>query len=477
MSAERPSGGASSDRNRERRSSTTGSIHGAGEPTFLGDIAIKVSYVIKTHMVYHGGNTNPPHMLLRFFEERSPMAPTLMNICGTIELLQQTARIEDYALVLATMNLERVLQMWEGSIFPAHATWRMLFLVSLIVSSKLFYDEAVYNEDFAQAVPMISLRRIAKAELAFCHLCAWSPAIPTDRVAKYKDELYNFAAFAISPANLPLLRLDDTELDFLATRQPPSPAHTSPALSYQASPPESSSTAAGVPPVQHLDLADVDDDEPELEAAAVAAARAATAAKAKARSVVVPKTTSFVQDEEHSSFKTAAEHESFRSAPSRGKTPVGEGDEPVDGGESFKSKASRCSLGSTTLDEDSFKSTLKRCSPVTAPSDFGDDVDDDTCGQSASSGATASVLSAAGTSMARGSAAPSHGLRLSSSNIRRLEAQSGHAPAEGRSVFGFGKWALLNLPLPGAGNRSGGRSGGQTPRSRERSGRHTPERE
>ena len=42
----------------------------------------------------------------------------------------------------------------------------MLFLVSLIVSSKLFYDEAVYNEDFAQAVPMISLRRIAKAELA-----------------------------------------------------------------------------------------------------------------------------------------------------------------------------------------------------------------------------------------------------------------------------------------------------------------------
>ena len=60
MSAERPSG-ASSDRNRERRSSTTGSIHGAGEPTYLGDIAIKVAYVIKTHMVYHGGNTNPPH--------------------------------------------------------------------------------------------------------------------------------------------------------------------------------------------------------------------------------------------------------------------------------------------------------------------------------------------------------------------------------------------------------------------------------
>ena len=89
MSAERSSNGLSSDRNRERRSSTTGSIHGAGEPTFLGDIAIKVSYVIKTHMVYHGGNTNPPHMLLRFFEERSPMAPTLMNICGTIELLQR----------------------------------------------------------------------------------------------------------------------------------------------------------------------------------------------------------------------------------------------------------------------------------------------------------------------------------------------------------------------------------------------------
>ena len=42
MSAERSSNGLSSDRNRERRSSTTGSIHGAGEPTFLGDIAIKV---------------------------------------------------------------------------------------------------------------------------------------------------------------------------------------------------------------------------------------------------------------------------------------------------------------------------------------------------------------------------------------------------------------------------------------------------
>ena len=76
MSAERPSGGASSDRNRERRSSTTGSIHGAGEPTYLlGDIAIKVAYVIKTHMVYHGGNTNPPHMLLPFKQRRRTMVP------------------------------------------------------------------------------------------------------------------------------------------------------------------------------------------------------------------------------------------------------------------------------------------------------------------------------------------------------------------------------------------------------------------
>ena len=66
---------------------------------------------------------------------------------------------------------------------------------------------------------------------------------------------------------------------------------------------------------------------------------------------------------------------------------------------------------------------------------------------------------------------PSNGLSSDRNRERR------HAPAEGRSVFGFGKWALLNLPLPGAGNRSGGRSGGQTPRSRERSGRHTPERD
>ena len=79
---------------------------------------------------------------------------------------------------------------------------------------------------------------------------------------------------------------------------------------------------------------------------------------------------------------------------------------------------------------------------------------------------------------------PSNGLSSDRNRERRSSttgsihgAGEPHAPAEGRSVFGFGKWALLNLPLPGAGNRSGGRSGGQTPRSRERSGRHTPERD
>ena len=126
------------DHDRPRRKSSLSGIPGAGERAELGDVALCIAYVLKTHIVYHhegevsGEPQHDRHMLMRFFEESKSdvqSVPSLMYICGTVELLQQTARIEDYALVLATMNLERVLQMWEGSILVQPNAWRMLFLV------------------------------------------------------------------------------------------------------------------------------------------------------------------------------------------------------------------------------------------------------------------------------------------------------------------------------------------------------------
>ena len=145
----------------------------------------------------------------------------------------------------------------------------------------------------------------------------------------------------------------------------------------------------------------------------------------------------------------------------------------------------------------SFKSTVKRCSPITAASqsDLESDDDDESTPRrhprsSPSSASWGSGhLSAARTTHGHPPAiTPDGRLRLSSSNIKRLEAMSGggggggghHAPprpyviatapsssSDSRSgFFGLAKWALSSMGGGGGSGARSARSAGGRSRSR-----------
>ena len=66
------------------------------------------------------------------------------------------------------MHLDRAQEQGDIDLLPTN--WRLLYLHALIASSKLLYDVAICNDDFAPIFPKLSLEHMLECELAFMRL-------------------------------------------------------------------------------------------------------------------------------------------------------------------------------------------------------------------------------------------------------------------------------------------------------------------
>ena len=81
------------------------------------------------------------------------------------------------------MHLDRAQEQGDIDLLPTN--WRLLYLHALIASSKLLYDVAICNDDFAPIFPKLSLEHMLECELAFMRLTQWSTRASGDAYAEF----------------------------------------------------------------------------------------------------------------------------------------------------------------------------------------------------------------------------------------------------------------------------------------------------
>lgn len=123
---------------------------------------------------------------------KDPLAePSQKTIQRFVRTLFSAAQLTAEYAITTLVYLERLMTYAEMDLTPR--TWRRMFLGAILLSSKVWEDQAVWNVDYAQILEDISVEDINELERHFLELIQFNMNVPSSVYAKYYFHLRSLA--------------------------------------------------------------------------------------------------------------------------------------------------------------------------------------------------------------------------------------------------------------------------------------------
>jgi len=164
----------------------------------------QVLWCMGTAIFYHttAGHTCPnkqPGTFEIFDEHVHPMtkgvilsdAPTQKQIYTFIHTIFKVEKLPAECAILCLAYIERLMS--KTKIILRSSTWRRVTLGALILASKVWEDQAVWNVDFLSVFPNMSVNDLGKLEKYFLELVDYNVSLKGSEYAKYYFELRELA--------------------------------------------------------------------------------------------------------------------------------------------------------------------------------------------------------------------------------------------------------------------------------------------
>jgi hypothetical protein len=169
-------------------------------------MASALLYHIKNGMAHPEGNID------RIFSERYyPLTrealdlvslPEMNTIYRYVNMIFVVQRLPPECAILCLAYIERILSTHRIVLHPE--TWRRIVFGSILIATKVWEDESVWNVDFLDVFPLLTLIDLNNLENRFMELLQFNVLIVGSEYAKYYFELRALSqqnSFPLEPLN------------------------------------------------------------------------------------------------------------------------------------------------------------------------------------------------------------------------------------------------------------------------------------
>ncbi|KAG9511006.1 Cyclin-Y-like protein 1, partial [Fragariocoptes setiger] len=117
--------------------------------------------------------------------------PDQRTIYRYVRTLFNAAQLTSEYAIITLVYIERLMTYAEIDILPH--TWRRIFLGAIVLTSKVWEDQAVWNVDYCQILNELSVEDINELERQFLELIQFNMNVPSSVYAKYYFNLRSLA--------------------------------------------------------------------------------------------------------------------------------------------------------------------------------------------------------------------------------------------------------------------------------------------
>ncbi|CBN75906.1 conserved unknown protein [Ectocarpus siliculosus] len=113
------------------------------------------------------------------------VVPPLRDITAFYRDLYHRTCLKFDSIVLSLIYMERLMKETKGAIRPQPWNWKSLIISALVLSSKVWDDNSMWNRDFSEVFPSFSLGRLNQLEVAVLGVLRFNVKVLSSEYAKY----------------------------------------------------------------------------------------------------------------------------------------------------------------------------------------------------------------------------------------------------------------------------------------------------